>query len=573
RGARDIDFALWGSFNPCGIATLVFPHLGWISFGAVFIGVVPLSMVLFIKKNAMNRQLKFALFLFVCSILFALGRYSPVYKLILNASGFYGFRVPAKFLFFAGFSLSVMAAYGISSLVGRGAEKLFLKRRFYIWVMAVILIIALLTAADVALKHKEFWLEKGREYVINNVYGKAHHKHSLDEYMARLEPIYDTLKTNVSFRNPFILTGILFLLVSLALLYSYIRFPAMSRFFIFAFLIISMSELLIFNSRCKIMTNTEPLATFKAESPIADFISGDKDLFRVYEFVGQGIGNAEEVFEVLPNRSINYSLYDIGCYTPLVMKDYCDFIGDLGSVDDSTGSRIPDEKILRMDINLLRFLNVKYVLSASEIPFLRHVSDFGACGIYTVDNYFDRFFITDKVVFSEEGNIRGNIVNSRYASGKKPCVYVGKNREGGAGFENMKSESSEIKIRKYDAGSITLDVSNEPGSAVLATSELYYPGWKVFINGKEAELLKVNSLFRGVLLPEGRSKVEMVYRPRLFYVFLAISFLWYLLCFVFCIYSEKGIEGSLIWASCVFAVFVFILFFCVFLYSQAGGKL
>ncbi|MCK9555531.1 YfhO family protein [bacterium] len=573
RGAKDIDFALWGSFNPCGIATLFFPHLGWISFGAVFIGIAPLSMVFFIKKKEINRQLKFIFFLFACSLLFALGRYSPVYKFILSAVKFYGFRVPAKFLFFAGFSLSVMAAYGINSLIKNRAEKSFLKKRFYIWVIAAILVLSLLTAADIALKHKEFWLEKGREYVIANVYGKAHHKHSLDEYMARLEPIYDTLKANVSFNNMFILRGVLFLLVSLALLYAYIRFPVAKRFFVAAFLLISMCELLGFNNRCKIRTNTEPLATFKAKSRIADFISEDESIFRIYEFVGQGVDNAEEVFEVLPNRSITYRLYDIGCYTPLVIKDYYDFIGELGSVDDSTGPRIPDEKILRRDLNLLRFLNVKYILSAAELPFLRHISDFGKCGVYMLDNHFDRFFITDKVVFSEGKNIREKVVDSGRADNKNLCVYIEKGRERDAGFKNMRSDRSEIEVQKYDSGSIILNVVNEPGSALLATSELYYPGWKVFINGEKSEFLRINSLFRGVLLPEGRSKVEMVYRPYLFYVFSAISFLWYLFCIVFCVFSEKGIKQSLVWLSCIFAVCVFILFFCVFLYSQVGDKL
>ncbi|MDD5643863.1 MAG: YfhO family protein [bacterium] len=572
RGDRDIYFALWGSFNPCGAATLFFPHLGWITFGAVFIGVVPLSMTFFIKRNVVNRQLKFMLFLFCCSLVFALGRYSPAYRFILNTVKFYGFRVPAKFLFFSGVSLSVIAAYGIHSLLKNRDDRDFLKKRFFIWVVAAILVVCLLGTANIALEHKEFWLEKGREYVINNVYGKMHHKHSLDEYMARLEPIYDSIKSAVYLRNPFILTGVFSVIISLALLYLYSRFSVKNGIFIAAFLFVSMCELLVFNNRCKIKTNMESLGTFKAESQIADFIGRDKGLFRIYEFVESGIGNTEEIFEVLPNRSIIYRLYDIGCYTPLVMKDYYDFIGRLGSVDDSTGAAIPDKKALRDDLNLLRMLNVKYVLSVDEIPFLDHVADFDGCGIYKLKGSHGRFSVTDKIVFSEGDRIRENIIRLA-GTAEKPFVYVENGNECDIDLKNLKSYKSKIEVKKYAAGSVVLNVFNEPGSAVLATSELYYPGWKLFVNGKRGEFLKINSVFRGVLLPKGQTKIEMFYRPYIFYILGIISFLGYLFCIGFCVSCERGIKQSLIWVSCVFAVCVFIVFFCVFIYSQAAGKL
>lgn len=43
-------------------------------------------------------------------------------------------------------------------------------------------------------------------------------------------------------------------------------------------------------------------------------------------------------------------------------------------------------------------------------------------------------------------------------------------------------------------------------------SEIYYPeGWKVLVNGKELPIVKVNYLLRGVELPAGKHKVEMVF--------------------------------------------------------------
>lgn len=47
---------------------------------------------------------------------------------------------------------------------------------------------------------------------------------------------------------------------------------------------------------------------------------------------------------------------------------------------------------------------------------------------------------------------------------------------------------------------------------LVVFSEIYYPeGWKVLVNGKELPIVKVNYLLRGVELPAGKHKVEMVF--------------------------------------------------------------
>jgi uncharacterized membrane protein YfhO len=64
---------------------------------------------------------------------------------------------------------------------------------------------------------------------------------------------------------------------------------------------------------------------------------------------------------------------------------------------------------------------------------------------------------------------------------------------------------------------------SEPG--VLVLTDAFYPGWKVFVGGKEQKILRANYLFRGVELRAGNHEVEFVYDPISFKIGLLISLL------------------------------------------------
>jgi hypothetical protein len=69
-----------------------------------------------------------------------------------------------------------------------------------------------------------------------------------------------------------------------------------------------------------------------------------------------------------------------------------------------------------------------------------------------------------------------------------------------------------ITIRRMSPESTVLDVRlAAPG--VLTFSEVYYPGWKVSVDGGPYEdMLCVDTVFRGVYLDDGKHTVQMVYR-------------------------------------------------------------
>ncbi len=59
--------------------------------------------------------------------------------------------------------------------------------------------------------------------------------------------------------------------------------------------------------------------------------------------------------------------------------------------------------------------------------------------------------------------------------------------------------------------------------SILITSDPYYPGWGVSIDGERAHLFRADYAIRGVMLPAGQHLVRFEFRPRSFYYGVAIS--------------------------------------------------
>ena len=72
------------------------------------------------------------------------------------------------------------------------------------------------------------------------------------------------------------------------------------------------------------------------------------------------------------------------------------------------------------------------------------------------------------------------------------------------------TEGASVKVTDYRNEKITLE-ANATGTNFLLVSEVYYPEWKAFVDGKETEIVKSNYFMRGIVLPAGKHKVEFKY--------------------------------------------------------------
>ena len=70
-----------------------------------------------------------------------------------------------------------------------------------------------------------------------------------------------------------------------------------------------------------------------------------------------------------------------------------------------------------------------------------------------------------------------------------------------------------IVMTDYNANSVMFEVS-VPEEAFMVTAEIIAPGWEAYIDGKKADIIEVNTAFRGVIVPEGEHNVEYRYLPK-----------------------------------------------------------
>lgn len=69
-----------------------------------------------------------------------------------------------------------------------------------------------------------------------------------------------------------------------------------------------------------------------------------------------------------------------------------------------------------------------------------------------------------------------------------------------------------VRLDKYEPNNLQYTVSSKQGG-IIVFSEIYYPGWTATIDGKLAELGRVNYILRALRVPAGEHKVVLDFHP------------------------------------------------------------
>jgi len=64
--------------------------------------------------------------------------------------------------------------------------------------------------------------------------------------------------------------------------------------------------------------------------------------------------------------------------------------------------------------------------------------------------------------------------------------------------------------RKPESLAYTVDLD---GEGLFVTTEQHFPGWQLEVDGLAREILRVDSIFRGVFLEAGKHRLRFVYAP------------------------------------------------------------
>jgi uncharacterized membrane protein YfhO len=79
-----------------------------------------------------------------------------------------------------------------------------------------------------------------------------------------------------------------------------------------------------------------------------------------------------------------------------------------------------------------------------------------------------------------------------------------------------------VEIRKRDQTRVEVGVQSA-AEGLLVLADPWYPQWRVTVDGRPAELLRVDHAFRGVRVPAGTHRVVFSYQDRALWVGLVVS--------------------------------------------------
>jgi hypothetical protein len=72
--------------------------------------------------------------------------------------------------------------------------------------------------------------------------------------------------------------------------------------------------------------------------------------------------------------------------------------------------------------------------------------------------------------------------------------------------------NASVNLLKYKDNAVELDVDTDK-AGIVVLHDIFYPGWRVRVDGQEKPVLRANILFRGVEVPPGHHKVRFSFEP------------------------------------------------------------
>lgn len=163
---------------------------------------------------------------------------------------------------------------------------------------------------------------------------------------------------------------------------------------------------------------------------------------------------------------------------------------------------------------LLSMLNVGYLLTytkdADRDTPLPVADEFAGLRVYRNTRVLPRFFLVSRVRTSRgEQETLAYLSRPDFMPSEEAVVEAaGVNSDGPYG-------SGTIAVEEYSANRLNLTVT-ATNRVFMASSEVFYPGWRATVNGKTARLFITNGAFRGLWLDPGVNHVVMMYWPEHF---------------------------------------------------------
>ena len=243
-----------------------------------------------------------------------------------------------------------------------------------------------------------------------------------------------------------------------------------------------------------------------------ELLQNDKTYYRVMNMTTNAFNDART----------SYYLKSIGGYSAAKLRRYQDLI---------------DEHLSKMHMPVYNMLNTKYFITKDRD---------GQVFPYLNDGAFGNCWLVDKLVAVHSANDESDALTQldlRHQAVYDETYELNRNIPA-----IMPTEAGDyIELQSYSPKQLTYHAKVN-GDRMAVFSEIYYPyGWKATIDGKPADLYRVNYMLRALVVPEGEHDIVMFFAP------------------------DSIRKGNILALSC-FAVFVLTLIGSLVLYFRSKRK-
>ena len=276
---------------------------------------------------------------------------------------------------------------------------------------------------------------------------------------------------------------------------------------------------------------------FFKETRVIEFLKAQKKPFRVYsllpnlstyQLVALGHEGATETDQneflktMLPvNLNVVHDLDSIDGYEQAIPRRTTRILAELLSERASIGNKIaearlkPEEKtkIFESRANLLRMMNVKYIISAFPLDerIFKKIFDTKATRfdvpvyIYENKNILPRFYFAKSVRLIESDELKSldQILSSDINFKDLTFIECG----------NDCGDNSGGKIIDYEYKNGYLQLNTKSlSTGWLIFSESFDRGWQAKINGETTSIYHANYIYQAIKVPAGKSVIEFQYK-------------------------------------------------------------
>lgn len=270
-------------------------------------------------------------------------------------------------------------------------------------------------------------------------------------------------------------------------------------------------------------------AVFERVPPSVRWLRRDQDLFRTASFVVEDVlPPATAQAQLAISWAMAYGFEEINGFNSLQPRRYTDVLFG-PDVEDVSYGFLGDGRLLCPGHTLLSMLNVRYALIQPDTG----IDPRRDCGSELVapaerDAFWTRVYSDTNVAIYRNPQPHPRAYAARQvrsmsdarailAALRQPgfdprlaLVEDGLTPAQAAALSG--SGAVHVALRRPDPTTLLLEVTSD-APRLIVLSEMWFPGWQATLHGRRVPILRVNYLFRGVVVPAGRHTVELRYRP------------------------------------------------------------